>query len=59
MSLTLQFWFDLFYLFIYLFSFFVKVIICEIKGHCLELVLYYGLMMDGWMDELGFCYEMD
>ena len=38
-SLNLQFWFGLFI--------FLKVILCELKGHCLELVLYYGLMMDG------------
>ena len=30
--------------FIYIF---LKVILCEIKGHCLELVLYNGLVMDG------------
>ena len=46
-SLNLQFWF---YFIFYLFIFF-KVILCEIKGHCQELVLYYGLM-----DELGFTF---
>ena len=38
-SLNIQFWLGLFY--------FLKVSLCEIKGHRLELVLYYGLMMDG------------
>ena len=30
----------------FLLFYFLKVILSEIKGHCLELVLYYGLMMD-------------
>ena len=42
-SLKLQFWFGLFYFYFYI----LKVILCEIKSHCLELVLYYMLMMYG------------
>ena len=38
----------------FIFLFFLKVILCEIKGHCLELVLYHGFMMDGWVRALHF-----
>ena len=47
--------------FILFFFYFLKVILCENKGHCLELIiaylftlLYYGLMMDGWVRVLRF-----
>ena len=52
-SLNLQFWFVYFILLVYFF----KVILCEIKGHCMELILYYGLMMDDELRVLRFSDE--